>query len=71
MSVYANGLNIQTNEICFLDFLEKTQNTDGIVARIVVQYDILKLMHNIIGQAIQHHEAGLSMVQSGDMSKAN
>lgn len=71
MSIYANGLNIQTNEICFLEFKEQTQTTNGTVAMIAVQYDILKQMHDVMGQAIQQHEAGLHMVQSGDMSKAN
>lgn len=71
MSIYANGLNIQTNEICFLEFKEQTQTTNGTVAMIAVQYDILKQMHDVIGQAIEQYEAGLHMVKSGDISKAN
>lgn len=71
MSVYANGLNIQTNEVIILDFIEKTQNTEGVAARVIVMYHVLKQMHEVIGQVIQQYEAGLHMAKSGDMGKAN
>jgi hypothetical protein len=71
MSVYANGLNIQMNEICFLKFMEQTQNSNEVATMIAVQYDVLKLMYDIIGQAIEQHDAGLNMVKSEGLGKGN
>lgn len=67
MSVYANGLQIQLNEIVFLEFMEKSQAFDGPVARIVVQVDVLRQMHEVIGNAIVQYDtklAELSKVRS-------
>lgn len=60
MSIYANGLNIQMNEIAFLQFMENTQGFNGPVANIVVQYEVLKQMHGVIGQVIEQHDKKLN-----------
>lgn len=68
MSIYANGLNIQMNEIAFLQFMENTQGFNGPVACIVVQYEVLKQMHGVIGQVIEQHDKKLNELQR---TKAN
>lgn len=59
MSIYANGLQVQMNEIAFLQFMENSQTYSGAVANIVVQYEVLKQMHQVIGQVIEQHDAKL------------
>jgi hypothetical protein len=63
MSVYANGFSIQLNEIAFLEFIENSQTFNGPVARIAVQYDILKQIHATIGEAIEQHDKKLHQLQ--------
>jgi len=70
MSLYANGLNIQMNEVVHLTFMEQTQTGNEAVCRVAVNYDILKQMHEVLGQAIAQREANLHQVKS-DISKAN
>lgn len=60
MTIYANGLIINLNEIAFLEFTEVSQTFNGSVAKIAVQYDILKQMHEVIGNAIVQHDSRLA-----------
>lgn len=62
MSIYSNGLLIHMNEIAFLEFTETMQTSNGPVARIAVQYDFLRQMYMIIGEAIAQHDSRLAEV---------
>lgn len=60
MSVYANGLQVHLNEIVFLEFIESSQSFNGMVAKIAVQVDVLRQMHEVIGDALMQYDANLA-----------
>lgn len=68
MSQYANGFNINLNEVALLDFRENTQDGNTSVARVVMLYPLLKDMHKILGDAIEQHDKKLGELQR---TKAN
>lgn len=68
MSLYANGFNININEIANLEFREGTQNGNTLVANVSVLYPFLKDMHRVIGEAIDQHDKKLGELQR---TKAN
>jgi hypothetical protein len=63
MSIYANGLNIQMNEVAVLTFMEQSQQGNMPVCQVAIQYEILKMMHETIGRVIAQHDAKLSELQ--------
>lgn len=70
MSVYANGLVVQMNEIALLQFMENTQNGSNHAVTVAIVYDALKQMHGAIGQCIEQYEKNLHQLQR-DKAKAN
>lgn len=63
MSLYANGLNIQMNELALLQFKENSQMGETPLVSLAIQYDILKQMHQAIGQCLEQYEANLHQLQ--------
>lgn len=70
MSIYANGLNINMNEVVVLTFMESVNGQTAPVCQVAITYDNLKAFYNGIGSVIEQHDAKLDSVVS-DMSKAN
>lgn len=70
MSLYANGLKIQMNEIALLQFVENSQMGETPLVSLAISYDILKQMHGAIGQCLEQYEAKLHQLQR-DKAKAN
>lgn len=68
MSQYANGFNINLNEVALLDFRENTQDGNISVAKIAMLYPFLKDMHRVLGEAIEQHDKKLGELQR---TKAN
>jgi hypothetical protein len=48
------------NEIAYLEFTENMQSFNGPVARIAIQYEALRQMHVMIGDALKQYDAKLS-----------
>lgn len=59
MSEYVNGLQVYINEVVTLDFRENNQTQNGSVVRVVMLYDCLKQIHNVIGDIITQHDEKL------------
>ncbi len=70
MSIYANGLNINMNEVCVLTFLENVNGQTAPVVQVAITYENLKLIHAGMGNVIEQHEKNLHMFKTDDM-KAN
>ncbi len=70
MSLYANGLNIQMNELALLQFKENSQTGETALVSLAIQYDVLKQMHQAIGSCLEQYEAKLHQLQR-DKAKAN
>lgn len=70
MSVYANGLLIQMNEIALLQFTMNNQNGQTPVVTVAIMYDVLKQMHEAIGNCIKQHDTNLHQLKR-DQAKAN
>lgn len=68
MSQYANGFQVNLNEVCILDFRENTQDGVTSVAKIAILYSFLKDLHNTLGEAIEQHDKKLGELQR---TKAN
>lgn len=68
MSVYANGFNININEVANLDFRENTQDGNNSVAKVSIVYSLLKDLHRVLGEAIEQHDKKLGELQR---TKAN
>lgn len=68
MSQYANGFNINLNEVAILDFRENTQDGNTSVAKVAMLYSLLKDMHKVLGEAIEQHDKKLGELQR---TKAN
>jgi len=66
MSVYANGLQLNLNEVALLEFSENGQNNP--VAKVAVTYETFKLFHKLMGEAIEMHDKKLHELQR---TKAN
>lgn len=60
MSEYANGLQININEVVTLDFRENNQTNNGSVVKVIVLYDTLKHIYNALGEVIIQHDAKLA-----------
>lgn len=61
MSVYANGLQLNLNEVALMEFSENGSNNP--VARIAVTYETFKLFYQLMGQAIEQHDKKLHELQ--------
>lgn len=70
MSIYANGLNININEVAILTFLENVAGQTAPVVQVAVTYDVLKQLYAGIGSVIEQHDARLGQVIS-DRARAN
>lgn len=68
MSQYANGFNININEVALLDFKEINQDGNNSVAKVVMLYPLLKNIHKLLGEAIEQHDMKLGELQR---TKAN
>jgi hypothetical protein len=66
--IYANGMNLNLNEVAFIEFRVNSQPMSGPVALIAVPYEFLKQMHSAMGQAIEQHDKHLHELQR---TKAN
>jgi hypothetical protein len=56
---YANQLLVNLNELAFLEFAQASQTFNGSVAKIVVNYETLKQMHELIGNVLAQRDANL------------
>ena len=65
-SIYANGLQLNLNEVAFMEFSENHQSNP--VAKIAVTYDTFKLFYKLMGEAIEMHDKKLHELQR---TKAN
>lgn len=63
MSIYANGLNLQMNELAVITFMEQLQTSNTPVCQVAITYEVLKMMHETIGQAIAQREANLHQLR--------
>lgn len=63
MSVYSNNVNLHMNELPILEFRENSQNGMVIVASVVMTYDFLKSLHEMIGNVIKQHDLKLHELQ--------
>lgn len=64
MSVYVNGIEINLNEVSFINFIEKSSETNSVsVAKVAMLYSTLKQFHEVIGQAIEQHDKKLGELQ--------
>jgi hypothetical protein len=70
MSIYANGLNININEVAVLTFLENVNGKTEPVCQVAVTYEVLKQLHVGLSSVIEQHDARLGSVVS-DMGRAN
>lgn len=70
MSIYANGLNIDINEVAILTFMESNQAGSIPVSQIAVTYEALKQFYAGIGFVIEQHEARLNQAFS-NRAKSN
>lgn len=60
MSEYANGLQIHINEVVTLDFRENNQTNNGSVVKVIILYDTLKHIYDVLGDVITQHDAKLA-----------
>lgn len=63
MSLYVNGFNLQLNEVAMIDFTENSQTGMEKVIKVVCTYEVLKLMYQTIGNAIEQHDKKLHELQ--------
>lgn len=66
--VYANGMNININEVAVIEFRINTQSANAPVSSVAVHYEFLKQMYEAIGNTIEQHDKKLGEVKS---TKAN
>ena len=70
MTIYANSLNININEIAVLTFMENINGQSAPVCQVAVTYDVLKQLYEGIGSVIAQHYTKLGSLMS-DMGRAN
>ncbi len=70
MSIYANGININMNEVCVLTFLENVNGQTAELVRVAVTYENLKAFRDGMSTVIEQYEDNLHMTKS-DMGRAN
>jgi hypothetical protein len=63
MSVYSNNINLHLNEVAIIEFRENTQNGMGIVASVAMTYEVFKMMHTAMADAIEQHDKKLHELQ--------
>ena len=61
--IYSNSVSLSLNEAAHIDFGVNTNNFNGSVTKIVMLYDTLKMMHEMIGNAIEQHDKKLHELQ--------
>lgn len=63
MSVYSNAAQLSLNEVAIIDFMENSQIGGVSVARVAMQYNTLKEIHKMMGEAIEQHDKKLNELQ--------
>lgn len=63
MSVYVNGMQIYMNEVVIIEFKENTQFCNQTVVSVAMLYEVLKQLHQGLGQAIEQHDKKLHELQ--------
>lgn len=57
--VYVNTANVNLNEVAYLEFGVNSQGFHGPVVRITMLYDTLKMIHEMLSEAIKQHDMKL------------
>lgn len=70
-AIYINGLNIQMNEVAFLQFNLNDQNGLTPVIKICTNYEFLEQIHSAIGGCLAQHKAKLNYVVAEGRGKGN
>lgn len=69
-ALYVNSINIQMNELAFIEFKLNNQNGINTITTLAFTYDFLKQVHEALGHCIQQYEAKVHQLQR-DKLKAN
>ncbi len=64
MSVYSNNVNLHLNEVVILEFREQNQNGIQIVSSVAMLYDVFKMLHDSMSEAIEQHEKKLHQLKA-------
>lgn len=64
MSVYSNNVNLHLNEVAILEFREQNQNGIQIVSSVAMLYDVFKMLHASMSEAIEQHEKKLHQLKA-------
>jgi len=63
MSVYSNDINLHMNELPIVEFRDRNQNGLAVVASVVMTYETLRAMAELLANAVEQHEKKLSELQ--------
>lgn len=58
-SIYVNGFNLYLNEVAMITFNENSQTGTQQAVKIALTYEVLKMMHKTLGDAIEQHDKKL------------